>query len=90
MRCLNCNTTDHEPTAKFCHLCGVELKQVHSVNSEKNDVSNEGVSISTGTLNKKRDKQNKEILFWIMTILFFIIGVLFICFVIYLFFRQFI
>lgn len=22
MKCPNCNETDHEPTAKFCHVCG--------------------------------------------------------------------
>lgn len=22
MKCLNCNETDHEPTAKYCHVCG--------------------------------------------------------------------
>lgn len=25
MRCPNCNITNHEPAAKFCHVCGVEL-----------------------------------------------------------------
>ena len=26
MKCLNCNETDHEPTAKFCHVCGMALQ----------------------------------------------------------------
>lgn len=25
MKCLNCNEANHEPTAKFCHVCGVRL-----------------------------------------------------------------
>jgi len=25
MKCLNCNEANHEPTAKFCHVCGVSL-----------------------------------------------------------------
>lgn len=25
MICPNCNTTDHEPRARFCHVCGVRL-----------------------------------------------------------------
>ena len=25
MKCPNCNETDHEPTAKFCHTCGCLL-----------------------------------------------------------------
>jgi len=25
MKCPNCNTVDHEPTAKFCHICGTTL-----------------------------------------------------------------
>lgn len=25
MKCLNCNETHHEPTAKFCHVCGVSI-----------------------------------------------------------------
>lgn len=25
MRCSNCNTSDHEPDAKFCHVCGSQL-----------------------------------------------------------------
>lgn len=25
MKCLNCNEAHHEPTAKFCHVCGVSL-----------------------------------------------------------------
>ena len=25
MRCLRCNAADHEPTAKFCHVCGAKL-----------------------------------------------------------------
>jgi len=25
MRCSNCNTYDHEPGAKFCHVCGSQL-----------------------------------------------------------------
>lgn len=28
MKCSNCNTTDHEPTAKFCHVCGALLENV--------------------------------------------------------------
>jgi len=25
MKCPNCNETDHEPSAKFCHVCGAKL-----------------------------------------------------------------
>ena len=25
MKCPNCNSTDHDPRAKFCHVCGVPL-----------------------------------------------------------------
>ena len=28
MRCPNCNETEHEPTAKFCHNCGWEFGKV--------------------------------------------------------------
>lgn len=26
MKCPHCNETDHEPTAKFCHVCGMALR----------------------------------------------------------------
>lgn len=26
MKCPKCNETDHEPTAKYCHVCGTELQ----------------------------------------------------------------
>lgn len=25
MKCYNCNSCDHEPGAKFCHVCGAQL-----------------------------------------------------------------
>ena len=25
IKCSNCNETEHEPTAKFCHVCGYQL-----------------------------------------------------------------
>lgn len=30
MKCPNCNETDHEPTAKYCHVCGVLLEKEQS------------------------------------------------------------
>ena len=27
MKCSNCNETDHEPTAKYCHVCGFALTE---------------------------------------------------------------
>jgi len=33
MRCPNCNETDHEPHARFCHVCG------HKLDSEREDFS---------------------------------------------------
>ena len=27
MKCPNCNETEHEPTAKYCHVCGTELRE---------------------------------------------------------------
>jgi len=33
MRCLKCNETDHEPHARFCHVCG------HKLDDEREDFS---------------------------------------------------
>ena len=39
MKCPRCNETDHEPTAKYCHVCGTELQ--HAIPAPKeNRVSN--------------------------------------------------
>lgn len=36
MKCPNCNETKHEPTAKFCHVCGVKLgKSSHNIGIHK-------------------------------------------------------
>ena len=36
MKCPNCNETEHEPTAKYCHVCGTKLK-TNDNNSEKEE-----------------------------------------------------
>ena len=35
MKCPNCNETDHEPTAKFCHVCGVKLSSTKPLPSKR-------------------------------------------------------
>ena len=36
MKCPNCNETDHEPNAKFCHVCGTPLVEIiKSTSGEK-------------------------------------------------------
>ena len=35
MYCPNCKETDHEPEAKFCHVCGHQLNHIHIVINEK-------------------------------------------------------
>ena len=35
MKCPNCNETDHEPSAKFCHVCGAKLPVMSSTTEKK-------------------------------------------------------
>jgi len=35
MKCLNCNETHHEPTAKFCHVCGNKLNKKNGLCKDK-------------------------------------------------------
>jgi len=44
MRCSNCNTTDHEPEAKFCHVCGNKLDVEVVKNSNRTNVIPEFVA----------------------------------------------
>jgi len=56
MRCSNCNETDHEPTAKFCHVCGQKFASASS-ESSRNYI--EQSRRLTGDLGRKiRDAQN--------------------------------
>lgn len=42
MKCPNCKETDHEPTAKYCHVCGTMLSEnsfsTHTPSEKKNSV----------------------------------------------------
>lgn len=52
MKCPNCNETEHEPTAKFCHVCGRKLDPL------RREFIEQGLRI-TGDLERKiRDAQN--------------------------------
>lgn len=42
MKCPHCNETDHEPTAKFCHVCGAKLPVISPTTEKK---SSKGVWI---------------------------------------------
>ena len=37
MRCPNCNSTEHEPYAKFCHVCGLILSNSFVNNRGKSE-----------------------------------------------------
>lgn len=39
MKCPNCKETDHEPTAKFCHVCGCQLEALRDDSSNGNESS---------------------------------------------------
>ena len=83
MKCPNCNETDHEPTAKYCHVCGALLV--------RDEVFRE-IERPRGTSKHKErgekvDLQN--VFYWIIAVVLMTMGVIFVAFVIYLFVRQF-
>lgn len=89
MKCPHCNETDHEPTAKYCHVCGYELKyaEADSLKDGKGSKTDNAPS-KNGTFTRKRINA-EDILYGTLAIMLMAIMVLFIVFIIYLFVRQF-
>lgn len=47
MICPNCNETEHEPNAKFCHVCGAELSGL--ISSMLRDIKAIDLGLPSGT-----------------------------------------
>lgn len=89
MKCPKCKETDHEPTAKYCHVCGCILKHAEADSMKEGKGSKpDNASDTNGTLTRKKII-SEDILYGTLTIVLMAIGVLFIVFTIYVFIRQF-
>ena len=83
MKCPNCNETEHEPTAKYCHVCGAPLALEEGLPEKEKPCS----TLKHKERGEKVDLRNA--FYRIIAIVLMAIGVLFVAFVTCLFVRQF-
>ena len=70
MKCPNCNETEHEPTAKYCHVCGSlmapkwdyeQLIQKALGNSDRLEKKLDNLERLIEVSQKKRSEQQSEL-----------------------------
>lgn len=88
MKCPICKE-ELGPNDRFCPKCGSKLIPNNNGDFVERDVPKDKDLLQSVRPKTKRFHNDDDIRYWIMTIMFFVVGISFIVYVIYLFVRQF-